>query len=80
MATPEAPPAAAPPILTHKFKLNKECELRVEVGWQAPIRVQLLSGSGEIFGTELIISNWITIPIAQKFAVSLFTNLVPPSL
>ncbi|XP_020679215.1 protein CLP1 homolog isoform X4 [Dendrobium catenatum] len=52
-----------------QFKLAKESELRVEVGTDSPYRVRLLSGTAEIFGTELPPENWLSIPPRQKFAI-----------
>lgn len=55
---------------TRKFKLQKESELRVEVGMDAPLRLQLMVGTAEIFGTELPPEFWLSFPPAHKFAVS----------
>lgn len=52
-----------------QFKLARESELRVEVGPETPLRVRLLSGAAEIFGTELPPENWVPIPPRYKFAV-----------
>lgn len=51
------------------FTLSKESELRIEVGWDAPLRLQLTSGAAEIFGTELPPQYWLTFPPAHKFAI-----------
>ncbi|PKA66183.1 Protein CLP1 like [Apostasia shenzhenica] len=59
----------AAPVSTRLFKLVKESELRVEVGVEALFRLRLLSGTAEIFGTELPPENWVSIPPRQKFAV-----------
>jgi hypothetical protein len=63
---------------TRKFKLQKENELRVEVGMDAPLKLQLVNGTAEIFGTELPPLFWMTFPAAHKFAVSsLFASCSP---
>lgn len=51
------------------FTLSKESELRIEVGWDTPLRLQLTSGAAEIFGTELPPQYWLTFPPAHKFAI-----------
>lgn len=63
-----AAPAAGPGA-SRQFKLERESELRVEVGPETPLRVRLLSGTAEIFGTELPPENWLSIPPRYKFAV-----------
>lgn len=55
---------------SRQFKLAKESELRVEVGPDMPLRIRLLSGTAEIFGTELPPSNWLSISPRSKIAVS----------
>jgi len=57
---------------SRKFKLQRESELRVEVGWEAPLRLQLIAGTAEVFGTELPPTFWLSFPPAFKFAVSSF--------
>ncbi|GAA0183858.1 mRNA polyadenylation factor [Lithospermum erythrorhizon] len=52
-----------------KVKLDKECELRVEVALDGPLRLRLLSGTAEIFGTELPPEIWLSFPPGLKFAV-----------
>ncbi|KAG0600344.1 hypothetical protein M758_11G026100 [Ceratodon purpureus] len=54
---------------TRKFKLQRENELRVEVGMDSSLKLQLVSGTAEIFGTELPPMFWMTFPAAHKFAV-----------
>ncbi|XP_074558927.1 protein CLP1 homolog [Curcuma longa] len=54
---------------SRQFKLAKESELRVEVGPDTPLRIRLLSGTAEIFGTELPPSNWLSISPRSKIAV-----------
>ncbi|KAK2966939.1 hypothetical protein RJ640_002124 [Escallonia rubra] len=65
---------AGPPVLTggpstRQVKLDKECELRVEVSPEAPLRLRILSGTAEIFGTEIPPEIWLTFPPSLKFAV-----------
>lgn len=55
---------------TKQVKLDKESELRIEVGNDAPLRLRLLNGNAEIFGTELPPEIWLTFPPRLKFAVS----------
>ncbi|KAH9567043.1 hypothetical protein CY35_03G009100 [Sphagnum magellanicum] len=54
---------------SRKFKLQRESELRVEVGWETPLRLQLMAGTAEVFGTELPPAFWLSFPPAFKFAV-----------
>ncbi|KAK3015302.1 hypothetical protein RJ639_006940 [Escallonia herrerae] len=65
---------AGPPVLTggpstRQVKLDKECELRVEVRPEAPLQLRILSGTAEIFGTEIPPEIWLTFPPSLKFAV-----------
>lgn len=57
------------PKVTRQVKLEKECELRIEVGPHSPLRLCLLNGTAEIFGTELPPRNWLTFQPRSKFAV-----------
>ncbi|OVA09076.1 Pre-mRNA cleavage complex II Clp1 [Macleaya cordata] len=50
-------------------KLDKESELRIEVGMETPLKLRLLTGTAEIFGTELPPEIWLTFPPRLKFAV-----------
>ncbi|GAB2237520.1 hypothetical protein Droror1_Dr00015422 [Drosera rotundifolia] len=52
-----------------QVKLEKECELRIEVAETSPLRLRLLSGSAEIFGTEIPPDIWLNFPPRLKFAV-----------
>ncbi|XP_050383366.1 protein CLP1 homolog [Argentina anserina] len=52
-----------------QVKLERECELRIEVGNDAPLKLRLLNGTAEIFGTELPPEIWLTFPPRLKFAV-----------
>ncbi|KAA8548315.1 hypothetical protein F0562_004744 [Nyssa sinensis] len=65
------PPAAAVggPLATRQVKLDKECELRIEVSPDMPLRLRLLTGTAEIFGTEIAPEIWLTFPPRLKFAV-----------
>jgi polyribonucleotide 5'-hydroxyl-kinase len=62
-------PAAAPQP-PRQFKLDPQSELRVEVLPDAPLRVRLVSGTAEIFGTELPPEGWVPVPPRSKIAVS----------
>ena len=80
-ATATAGGAAAPP--PRQCKLDPKSELRVEVPPDAPLRVRLVAGTAEIFGTELPPEGWVPIPPRSKIAVSStpppFSSLHPPS-
>lgn len=52
-----------------QVKLDRESELRIEVGNDSPLRLRLLSGNAEIFGTELPPEIWLTLPPRLKIAV-----------
>lgn len=52
-----------------QVKLEKECELRIEVGENSPLRLRLLNGNAEIFGTEIPPQIWLNFPPRLKFAV-----------
>ncbi|KAL5140367.1 Protein CLP1 [Glycine soja] len=52
-----------------QVKLERESELRIEVGNDAPLRLRLLNGTAEIFGTELPPEIWLNFPPRLKFAV-----------
>ncbi|KAL5999886.1 hypothetical protein ACLOJK_034563 [Asimina triloba] len=54
---------------SRQFKLAKESELRIEVGAETSLRLRLLSGTAETFGTELPPENWLTFPPRHKFAI-----------
>lgn len=53
-----------------QVKLDKESELRIEVGNETPLNLRVLNGNAEIFGTELPPEIWLTFPPRLKFAVS----------
>ncbi|CAL5369948.1 unnamed protein product [Camellia sinensis] len=64
------PPAGAGgPSAIRQVKLDKECELRIEVGPDTPLRLRLLTGTAEIFGSEIAPETWLTFPPRLKFAV-----------
>ncbi|XP_048230757.1 protein CLP1 homolog [Ricinus communis] len=52
-----------------QVKLERESELRIEVANDTPLRLRLLNGTAEIFGTELPPEMWLTFPPRLKFAV-----------
>ncbi|MCO5605129.1 hypothetical protein L7F22_059309 [Adiantum nelumboides] len=52
-----------------RHKLQKESELRVEVGWESSIRLQIIDGTAEIFGTELPPQFRLTFTAGLKFAI-----------
>ncbi|KAH7557452.1 hypothetical protein JRO89_XS11G0158700 [Xanthoceras sorbifolium] len=52
-----------------QVKLDRESELRIEVANETPLRIRLLNGNAEIFGTELPPEIWLTFPPRLKFAV-----------
>ncbi|KAG9451736.1 hypothetical protein H6P81_004640 [Aristolochia fimbriata] len=54
---------------SRQFKLAKESELRIEVGEETSLRLRLLAGTAEIFGTELPPENWLDFPPRLKFAI-----------
>jgi polyribonucleotide 5'-hydroxyl-kinase len=54
---------------TRQVKLEKESELRIEVANDTPLRLRLLNGTAESFGTELPPQIWLTFPPHFKFAV-----------
>lgn len=66
----QAAPIGGPPNPTTKqVKLDKESELRIEVGFNSSLRLRLLTGMAEIFGTEIPPEIWITFPPKLKFAI-----------
>ena len=71
-ATPVAPPASTGSSPAMKqVKLEKESELRIEVNVNSSLRLRVLNGTAEIFGTEMPPENWLVFPPRMKFAVSL---------
>lgn len=74
---PTAPPGGSKTV--RQVKLDKECELRVEVSPDSPLRFRLLNGTAEIFGTEIPPEIWLTFPPRLKFAVcrTVFVILIP---
>lgn len=67
MAAAAAGAAAAQP--PRQYNLAPQSELRVEVLPDAPLRVRLVAGTAEIFGTELPPEGWVPIPPRSKIAV-----------
>lgn len=53
-----------------QVKLDRESELRIEVAYDTPLKLRLVTGTAEIFGTELPPGIWLTFPPRLKFAVS----------
>lgn len=70
-AAPGAPAMAGSTSAStiRQVKLDRESELRVEVANDSPLRLRLVNGTAEIFGTELPPENWLTFPPRLKFAV-----------
>lgn len=60
--------ASASASTIKQVKLERESELRIEVG-ETPLRLRLLNGNAEIYGTELPPEIWLTFPPRLKFAV-----------
>ncbi|KAL0908001.1 hypothetical protein M5K25_022462 [Dendrobium thyrsiflorum] len=54
---------------SRQFVLEKESELRVEVGPEATLRLRLTAGAAEVFGAELPPGKWITVPALQNIAL-----------
>ncbi|PKU84390.1 protein CLP1 homolog isoform X1 [Dendrobium catenatum] len=54
---------------SRQFVLEKESELRVEVGPEATLRLRLTAGAAEVFGAELPPEKWITVPAFQNIAI-----------
>ncbi|PON95886.1 P-loop containing nucleoside triphosphate hydrolase [Trema orientale] len=52
-----------------QVKLDRESELRIEVANDSSLRLRVLNGTAEIFGTELPPEIWLTFPPRLKFAV-----------
>ncbi|KAL6888901.1 hypothetical protein ACP4OV_009927 [Aristida adscensionis] len=60
---------AAAPQPPRQYKLAPQSELRVEVLPDAPLRVRLVAGTAEIFGTELPPEGWVPVPPRSKIAI-----------
>lgn len=78
-ATAGPPAVAGGPSTLRQVKLDKECELRVEASPDFPLRLRVLNGTAEIFGTEIPPEIWVTFPPRLKFAVSGTLKLVIPN-
>lgn len=61
--------ASSTPSTARQAKLERECELRIEVGENSPLRLRLLNGTAEIFGTEVPPEIWLNLPPRLKFAI-----------
>ena len=53
-----------------QFRLERETELRCEVEWDASLKVKLVSGTAETFGSEMAVGQQVTFDGGEKFAVS----------
>ncbi|XP_020272637.1 protein CLP1 homolog [Asparagus officinalis] len=62
-------PVETPSLSSRSCEISRQIGLRVEVGPDTQIRIRLLSGTAEIFGTELPPDTWLSIPPRHKFAV-----------
>ena len=69
--------ASGGPTSIRQVKLDKECELRIEVA-ETPFRLRLLTGTAEIFGTEIPPEIWLSLPPRLKFAVCIFNQFNAP--
>ncbi|XVF16563.1 hypothetical protein REPUB_Repub10bG0042600 [Reevesia pubescens] len=69
MAAPAAVSCSASALTIKQVKLERESEFRIEVGNETPLKLRLLNGSAEIFGSELAPEMWLTFPPRLKFAV-----------
>ncbi|KAG5527502.1 hypothetical protein RHGRI_028412 [Rhododendron griersonianum] len=47
---------------------ERECELRIEVSPDSPLRLRLLASTAEIFGNEIAPEIWLSFPPGLKFA------------
>ncbi|KAJ0712436.1 putative pre-mRNA cleavage complex subunit Clp1, P-loop containing nucleoside triphosphate hydrolase [Helianthus annuus] len=65
-------PAVGSSPAMKQVKLEKESELRIEVNVNSSLRLRLLNGSAEIFGTEMPPENWLIFPPRMKFAVNAY--------
>ena len=63
------PSTASIPTSTTTHTLEKQTEYRLEIPTTTTITIKLLTGSAEIFGTELVIGNTSTIPGPAKLAI-----------
>ena len=57
------------PTTTTTHNLQKHTEYRLEVPTTITLNVKLLTGTAEVFGTELVIGNSYIFPGPSKFAV-----------
>ena len=63
------PSTSSIPTSTTTHTLEKQTEYRLEIPTPTTITIKLLTGSAEIFGTELVIGNTSTIPGPAKLAI-----------
>ncbi|KAF2604603.1 hypothetical protein F2Q70_00027574 [Brassica cretica] len=52
-----------------RVKLEKQSEIRIHVTQISPLKLRILHGQVEIFGSELPRNVWLTFPPLQQFAV-----------
>lgn len=52
-----------------RVTLEKQSEIRIEVPQISPLKLRLLYGKVEIFGSEIPRNVWLTFPPLQQFAV-----------
>lgn len=62
------PPPATVSTSSKQVNLERETELRIEVS-HTPLKLRLVKGTAEIFGSELPPGTWLTLPPRHKFAV-----------
>ncbi|KAF8390265.1 hypothetical protein HHK36_024790 [Tetracentron sinense] len=62
-------PVGSSASTARQVKLERESELRIEVAMETPLRLRLLNGTAEIFGTELPPEIWLNFPPRLKFSV-----------
>lgn len=68
MNPPAMSGAVSVPGNLKQVKLERESELRIEVS-DEPLRLRVVNGTAEIFGSELPPEIWRTFPPRLKFAV-----------
>lgn len=52
-----------------RVTLEKQSEIRIQVPQISPLKIRVLYGNVEIFGSELPQNVWLTFPPLQRFAV-----------
>ncbi|GFZ19163.1 CLP-similar protein 3 [Actinidia rufa] len=61
---------------TRQVKPERECEMRIEVTPDSPLRLRLLTGTAEIFGTEIAHEIWLTFPPGSNSQMSCRQTIV----